>query len=810
MNRNTKKGFTIVELIIVIAVIGILAAVLIPTFSGLIRNSQEAKDTALVRNLNVLLKMDNTKHESMRSVVEALDKQGADITKLTAAITENRILWDSEADLFAYLNKGTDGKETISYIPDFDGTPLESKYKYWIVSDSKADVDSKDYSVYWRGEGMDKLTVYTGFDCGKAKFDKIIYTSDKQQDVSLYINGGDLVVSAVNNGTQHLYGNVVNATIATGNDCLYVHGTIAKATVTAGKVVADGGLVMVAAAASGVTVVGQNGGVVAATADASELPDTVKVSTDAEKSAYALEIGSREDLLAFRDMVNSGVSFAGMTAKLTADIDMTGYKWLTMIGTKEKPFEGTFDGANHKIINLSNGGFKTNLECTNATSGTTGKSFGLFGYVAGNVSVSNLTMENVLANIDNGNGVAGVISNAGNHETSLSMKNVTVSGTIIGGDRVAGLVGYGAGYEAVGTMSFENCTNNAEITGSVTRVAGIVAAQGQQGTKYAYVNCTNNGKITCTGTKYGGVAAGICASLEIKGQYNVDGNVTNIYENTKLGVDFSYQNCINNGEIKAGVAYGLFTSILFTSSNTNYGEDGIDKNDVVMRDSYKVTFVTAYKYGCIGESISPYNWEKLDSNKNYHLLAGIAYGKDKEYVFEYENGSRYTAEEMQVAFSNLGNSSTKQDEHANKMGCLKLLKDYTLEETYDKQTTEINMDLNGYTLTIKTQLLKGDGGVVNIKNGVIAYDASYKGILLYPYGKINLENVTINAEGVDIIKRNNENTTLTITLKSCNINAKIFLNTNATVTINGTEYTGVKGNNTIKISNKDNKTVIDF
>lgn len=36
MKKNAKKGFTIVELVIVIAVIGILAAVLIPTFGGVI------------------------------------------------------------------------------------------------------------------------------------------------------------------------------------------------------------------------------------------------------------------------------------------------------------------------------------------------------------------------------------------------------------------------------------------------------------------------------------------------------------------------------------------------------------------------------------------------------------------------------------------------------------------------------------------------------------------------------------------------------------------------------------------------------
>ena len=39
---NNKKGFTIVELVIVIAVIGILAAVLIPTFSGVIKDAKES------------------------------------------------------------------------------------------------------------------------------------------------------------------------------------------------------------------------------------------------------------------------------------------------------------------------------------------------------------------------------------------------------------------------------------------------------------------------------------------------------------------------------------------------------------------------------------------------------------------------------------------------------------------------------------------------------------------------------------------------------------------------------------------------
>ena len=42
MKRSNKKGFTIVELVIVIAVIGILAAVLIPTFSSVVDKANKS------------------------------------------------------------------------------------------------------------------------------------------------------------------------------------------------------------------------------------------------------------------------------------------------------------------------------------------------------------------------------------------------------------------------------------------------------------------------------------------------------------------------------------------------------------------------------------------------------------------------------------------------------------------------------------------------------------------------------------------------------------------------------------------------
>ena len=51
MKNLKKKGFTIVELVIVIAVIAILSAVLIPTFSNLIKKANLSADQQAIRNM---------------------------------------------------------------------------------------------------------------------------------------------------------------------------------------------------------------------------------------------------------------------------------------------------------------------------------------------------------------------------------------------------------------------------------------------------------------------------------------------------------------------------------------------------------------------------------------------------------------------------------------------------------------------------------------------------------------------------------------------------------------------------------------
>ena len=59
MKKNNRKGFTIVELVIVIAVIGILAGIMIPTFSGVVADAEEKALANEIRNAYTKYLFDN-------------------------------------------------------------------------------------------------------------------------------------------------------------------------------------------------------------------------------------------------------------------------------------------------------------------------------------------------------------------------------------------------------------------------------------------------------------------------------------------------------------------------------------------------------------------------------------------------------------------------------------------------------------------------------------------------------------------------------------------------------------------------------
>lgn len=100
MKKINRKGFTIVELVIVIAVIAILSAVLIPTFSSLIRKANISSDKNLAKNLNTALAMGEVdgKLETFNDVIVTLKEAGFIVANLNPTTSDYYFVWEKESN----------------------------------------------------------------------------------------------------------------------------------------------------------------------------------------------------------------------------------------------------------------------------------------------------------------------------------------------------------------------------------------------------------------------------------------------------------------------------------------------------------------------------------------------------------------------------------------------------------------------------------------------------------------------------------------------------------------------------------------
>ena len=103
MYRNNKKGFTVVELVIVIAVIAILAAVLIPTFASLIQKANTSADIQGCRQMNEYLAVNEiTDGKTIDSAIKALAEGGMSAKNYKPLSTGCYYFWDSGANRVVY------------------------------------------------------------------------------------------------------------------------------------------------------------------------------------------------------------------------------------------------------------------------------------------------------------------------------------------------------------------------------------------------------------------------------------------------------------------------------------------------------------------------------------------------------------------------------------------------------------------------------------------------------------------------------------------------------------------------------------
>lgn len=512
MKASKKRGFTIIELVIVIAVIAILAAVLIPTFANIIQKANVANDVALARNMNTILIADeatNGRSTDMYDVLIALEQGGFKLENLNPRADGNVFAWDKANNQIVYLEKG-------STKPIFQAKEIGDNKGDLYITTRKAEVfaDYPGYSYYFASDISGNITLDEGscLDTGEFALNgNVSVKTNKDVEIQGTINGTITVNSA--NGKITNYSVVENVVIEkTASTSYHERGHVGAMEIKdslTGKVVLENDAYVEKLTNNGTSGTVESKGYVKAVDKNSS-----NTSVTATQSGYVLEIGTYDQLVNFRNKVNAGASYSGMTVKLTADIDISERAWTPIgaayrdkIDANAKVFQGTFDGQGHKITGLTNTGFKISSVYSGRNDTTPHEYkeyvFGLFGSVY-NATIENIVMANV--NIDLacdekekvvGDSVGAIVGFAAGDSNGVTIDSCKVlSGSIVGYDAVAGIVG--RSYSVKTTIS--NCENAATVT-AIRRASGILGfARFSDAKIVAITDCKNSGNVKQTGT----------------------------------------------------------------------------------------------------------------------------------------------------------------------------------------------------------------------------------------------------------------------------------------------------------------------
>ena len=129
--KKKNKGFTIVELVIVIAVIAILAAVLIPTFSSLIKRANLSSDQVAVRNMNNALAMDeavNGKPVDLLDAMKRMQENGYDFDSYKPLTEGYRFFWNSEANKVVLAQAQVNDEGSTDYVITYPADLADTEF----------------------------------------------------------------------------------------------------------------------------------------------------------------------------------------------------------------------------------------------------------------------------------------------------------------------------------------------------------------------------------------------------------------------------------------------------------------------------------------------------------------------------------------------------------------------------------------------------------------------------------------------------------------------------------------------------------
>ncbi len=278
MKKRIKKGFTLVELLVVIGILAVLAVVSVVGYFGFIKKANISNDVSLTTQLNTILQANETtdgKNKYPHEAVEELVDGGFDVTKFTPTTEKYNYVYDLSQNRVFLLD------ESYTVVAPSDLTLSTNKETVFGFASSQEEVtkfNKEGYSVYLKNTyNSDTVNTSKGVDVGENRLSYINYTNSTEfsGEVVLRTNSAYTTLT-INDSTStkiNHYGKLGKLVVEEcGYECYYESGTTAYAKVTKGMIVAkESGVISVLYATSPA---------VAAKTDGGEIKAAYCVSTD--------------------------------------------------------------------------------------------------------------------------------------------------------------------------------------------------------------------------------------------------------------------------------------------------------------------------------------------------------------------------------------------------------------------------------------------------------------------------------------------------------------------------------------------------